>query len=129
VYLMLLSLPACSAGPAPATAPSAGQAQGAAEIVIQVSPQSVQISIGQTLVATSVGMRWMATFDEIVLGLVSPVGRDENASSNEWRFRGRAAGTTDVTFTGDVAVPCATPPNCPPPPAPPTVVVHVQVTP
>jgi hypothetical protein len=70
----------------------------------------------------------MASFDDTILAVVSPRGPDEGVSSNEWRLRARAAGTTDVTFTGDVSVPCATPPNCPPPPAPPTVVVHVQVT-
>jgi hypothetical protein len=88
----------------------------------------VELTAGDTLVARSSRMRWTAAFDSRVLELLSPAA-DEPASSREWRFRARAAGSTDVTFTGYVAAPCPTPPDCPPPPAPPSIVVHVQVTP
>jgi len=102
-------------------------AQASREIVINIRPQSVALAVGETLVARSSGMRWTASFDSAILALLSP-GSDERGSSREWRFGARAAGTTDVTFTGDVTAPCPTPPDCPPPPSPPTVVVHVQVT-
>jgi hypothetical protein len=125
--VLLLVLSACAGASLPATTPS-GSAQDVAEHVIQVTPQTVRIIVGQTLVATSAQMRWMVSFDDNVLTLVSPTRSDENRGATEWRFRGRTAGSTDLTFTGDVTVPCATPPNCPPP-APPTVVVHVHVSP
>lgn len=123
--LLIVPLVACAAARAPAAVP-AGAEPPAADVMIDIKPQSVRLRVGDVLVATSTGRTWRATFDDSALEAISPTGED--AVSNQWRLRARTAGATEITFTGDVSAPCPTPPNCPPPPAPLTVVVEVQVS-
>ena len=124
-WLLLVPLVAC-AGVRTSPDPSAAVASRDTVITIDIRSQAVRLRVGDVLVATSAARRWRAGYDASVFELISPQG--DEAMSNEWRLRARGEATTEIAFTGDVAAPCPTPPNCPPPPSPPTVVVEVQVT-
>lgn len=85
-------------------------------------PQAVTLAVGETLTLES-GRNWTVAFDDSVVTLVEPQGEPAAA---RWRFRGRAAGETELTFTSAVVPDCPNPPNCPSVPVQ-KIVVQVRV--
>ena len=102
---------------------TATQTQTGNERTVSIAPQApIVLSVGETFSANS-GRKWTVAFDDSILTLVEPQG--ESAASG-WRFRARAAGETELTFTSAVIAECPNPPNCPSVPVQ-RIVLQVQV--
>lgn len=121
---VFVALAACGSGRAAVTGPTAVERATAQPLTVEITAEIVQIRVGEELVVRrpDAERRWVVTGHDALELLASP-----DATRDGWHFRARRAGRDQLTFTGHSLQRCPTPADCPPQPAPPQMVLLVEV--
>jgi hypothetical protein len=121
---VLIALAACGSGRAQVTGPTAVERASAQALTVEITAETVRIRVGDELMVRrpSADRRWEMTGNDVLELLASP-----DDTRDVWRFRARRSGRDELTFTGHSRDACPTPADCPPQPAPPRLLLRVEV--